>query len=75
MKRFMTVATIAFVIGMTSAVAEPCDGGNCATPQTQRATTQPKQQPLKTIAKKAGKVAKTIGAKAGPGKACPTHDC
>ena len=63
MKRLM-VAAMALVIGMTSATAE--------TPQTQP---QPKQQPLKTIAKKAGKVAKTIGAKAGPGKACPTHDC
>jgi hypothetical protein len=64
-KRFMTVAVMALVIAMTSAVAEPSN-----TPQT---LPQAKQQPLKTIPKKAGKAAKTKGAKAGPGKAC--HDC
>jgi hypothetical protein len=48
----MTVAAMALVIGMTSAAAEQAT--------TQQTATAPDKQPLKAIAKKAGKVAKTI---------------
>jgi hypothetical protein len=56
-------------------MATPCPSPGCATPEPSPATTQqtateqPKKQPIKNIAKKAGKAARTIAEKAGPRKA------